>query len=251
MHQAQTREDQRKGQGLLFGGSAATPSAPTAAVAEWDEMERLAMEKEALGFYLSGHPFQKRGGFYSRLAGHTSSSLDGLPKGTEVRIAGMVASIRILQIKNGPNAGQKMARFNLEDLEGVVAVTCFAKKYQVIKDQLEEDALVFVTGRIDGEAEDAAILLDELQLAQSVVDTEVHSLVVCVQAEHVQDQILEQISDTIEGIEGDQRLLVQVVQEDEIFNVRTDARFKLRLTSVLLDRMADVVGPGNLGFVRR
>ena len=248
---AQARDDHRKGQGLLFGLEEATPHQADVAAEEWDEVERLAAEKEALGFYLSGHPFQKRGGFYSRLAGHTSQSLAGLPKGTDVRVAGLVAAIRIIAIKNGPNAGQKMARFQLEDLEGTIAVTCFAKAYQRVKDVLEEDAIVFVTGRIDGEAEEAAILLDELILAQSVVDSEVHSLVLCLEAHQVEDQMLNAITDTISEQDGEQRLMVEVKQDEDVFRVRTDARFKVRLTSGLLDRLSDLVGPTNLAFTRR
>jgi len=250
---AQTREDRRKGQGLLFGGGSADSEAPSTGptVEEWEEVDRLAMEKEALGFYLSGHPFRKHGGFYSRLSGHKSSSLDDLPKGSEVRIAGMIAAVRVLVIRNGRNAGQKMARFRLEDLDGSVEVTCFAKRYQEVQHLIEEDSVVFVSGRIDSEAEEAAILLDEIQPAQQVVDREVHSLVVRLSAEQVQDKLLEEITDTIADEDGDQRLMVQVEQQDRVYNIRTDGRFKLRLTSTLLDRMADVVGEGNLGFVRR
>ena len=204
---AQTREDRRKGQGLLFGGGSADSEAPSTGptVEEWEEVDRLAMEKEALGFYLSGHPFRKHGGFYSRLSGHKSSSLDDLPKGSEVRIAGMIAAVRVLVIRNGRNAGQKMARFRLEDLDGSVEVTCFAKRYQEVQHLIEEDSVVFVSGRIDSEAEEAAILLDEIQPAQQVVDREVHSLVVRLSADQVQDKLLEEITDTIADEDGDQR----------------------------------------------
>jgi DNA polymerase-3 subunit alpha len=246
---AQARDDQRRGQGLLFSRFEAPP--PAGRAAEWDELERLAHEKEALGFYLSGHPFHKRGRFYSRLAGHTSSTLAGLPKGTEVRVAGLIAGVRVVAIKNGANAGQKMARFHLEDLDGSVAITCFAKPYQRVRDVLEEDAIVFVKGRVDSDGDDPAILLDDLLPAQQVVDSEVHSLVLCLAAEQVEDGILAEISDTIADQDGEQRLLVEVRQAEDVFRVRTDARFKLRLTPDILDRLADLVGPSNLAFTRR
>ena len=250
---AQARDDRRKGQGLLFGVAATPPEPPqdSKSSEEWSEAERLAREKEALGFYLSGHPFQKRGKFYARLAGNTSGSLASLAAGTEVRIAGMLSSIRIMQIKSGRNAGQKMARLRLEDLEGIIEVTCFARTYQKVKDLLIEDAIVFATGRLDGESEETALLLDEVIKAQSVVDSEVHALVLRLGSEQMQDGTLDGIIAAIAAHPGDQRLLLEVQEGDEVFSIRTDARFSMRLTDELLDSLADLVGPSRLAFARR
>ena len=86
-------------------------------VPEWPEHDRLTREKESLGFYLSGHPFEKRGGFLKRIAGNTTATVGQLQPSESVRIAGMISGVRILQIKQGKNAGKKMAKFLLEDLE--------------------------------------------------------------------------------------------------------------------------------------
>ncbi|MEM7198778.1 MAG: DNA polymerase III subunit alpha [Planctomycetota bacterium] len=250
---AQARDDRRKGQGLLFGArdAVAPPTEEPVSVEEWGEAERLANEKQALGFYFSGHPFEKRGKFYSRLAGQTSSDLRDIENGTEVQIAGMIAAVRIMQIKSGRNAGQKMARFALEDLDGVVSVTCFARTYATVKDIIEEDAIVFATGRVEGEGEERALLLDGIRAAEEVVLTEVHSLVVRLQAEQVRESLLEDITTAILESPGDQRLALEVIEGDAVHTVRAGPRFALRLTMDLLDRLADLVGAGGLAFTRR
>jgi DNA polymerase-3 subunit alpha len=249
---AHVRGERRKGQGLLFGTTeAVVPAKQAAATAEWLEPERLAFEKEALGFYLSGHPFEKRGRFYARLAGQTSASLATTQIGTEVRIAGMISGVRVLQIKSGKNAGQKMARFRLEDLEGAVQVTCFARNYQRLRDLIVEDAIVIAKGRVEGEGEELSLLLDDLVSAQQAVDTEVQTLVLRLRDGGVTDATLARIENAVNAHRGEQRLMLQVEQGQREFTVRADARFSVRLTSDLLDELADIVGPQNLSFARK
>ncbi len=252
---ASAREDRRKGQGLLFGTHRPEPAAPRRRkdAVDWTEAERLTYEKEALGFYFSGHPFEKRGRFYTRLAGQSSTTLKDQPAGTDVRVAGMITGIRIMQIKSGRNAGQKMARFFLEDLEGMISVTCFARIYQEVKDVIEEDAIVFASGRIDGEGEgdEAALLLDELAPAQQVVDREVHSLVLRLDATAVDDAALQRVHALLKQFPGDQRVLLEVVDQGEVFTVRAGPNHTLRLTNELLDEVADLVGPQQIAFTRR
>jgi DNA polymerase-3 subunit alpha len=253
---AAARADRRRGQRLLFGAPDATeaPPAAPATVSEWPEHERLACEKEALGFYLSGHPFEKRGRFFARIAGHTSATIRRLDKDTgaktEVRLAGMLVGIRVVQIKSGRNAGQKMAKFTLEDLEGSVPVTCFARTYQDFKDAISEDAIVFVRGRVDAQGEDGAILADEVVAAQNVVDREVDGVVLSVTADATSDRILERILGVVQRFPGKQRLQFDVDEGGQVVRVRADARFSVHVTDALLDGLAEIVGPESLSFTR-
>jgi DNA polymerase-3 subunit alpha len=249
---ARTREDRRRGQGLLFGS--AEPPAESRERGDdpaWTEAERLAHEKEVLGFYFSGHPFERRGRFLTRLAGGLdSAALAGLPPKQTVRLAGMVAAVRVAQIRSGPNAGQKMARFRLEDLAGSVAITCFAKTYQKVRSILAEDAIVVVTGRLDSTSDEAALIADEIQTAQQIVDSEVEAIVLRLTQPDLRDDRLERLQRLVAEHRGDHRLLFDVVDGDDTQRISADRRFSVRITDDLIDRLADLVGPGNLGFTR-
>ncbi len=261
---ARARDDKRRGQKLLFGigqPTMAVPSGPDAATqggvtqpTEWSEHERLAQEKEALGFYFSGHPFERRGRFLQRLAGATSADLATLRSAgrDSVRLAGMISSVRVLQIRSGRNAGQKMARFVLEDLEGRVPVTCFARAYQEQKDAIVEDAIVFVTGRLDGQSEDVALLAESIAPSQEIVDSEVDAVVLrLTEAWQTSARCLDRIAATVARHPGRQRMQLEVTQGDAVYRVRADQMFSVRVTEELLDDLAEVVGPANLSFTRR
>jgi len=248
---AQAREDKRKGQGQLFGAPGSDPKEQPD-VPEWGEMERLANEKEALGFYLSGHPFEKRGRFLTRLAGGTTSTeVGGLEGGQDVRLAGMITGIRIMQIRSGRNAGKKMARFVLEDLDGSLPVTCFARTYETVKDQLEEDAIVIIRGRVDAAAEEPAILLDELEPASRVIARDVDGFVLNLEPAHLDPAHLDRLAEAAHANRGEHRLLLDIRDGEDLWRIRCDQRFAIAMTDDTIDAFAALVGPENLSFTRR
>ncbi|MEO6594206.1 MAG: OB-fold nucleic acid binding domain-containing protein, partial [Planctomycetota bacterium] len=243
------REDRRRGQKLLFAAfDRPSPTKSGEATAEWPEHERLTREKESLGFYLSGHPFEKRGAFLRRIAGQTTRSLASVEPGTSVRIAGMISSVEIRQIKNGPNAGQKMARFHLEDLDGQVAVTCFAKTYANMKDRIVDDSIVFLTGRLDAKSEEKALLLDQVEAATEVVRREVAGLVLHLRDGLATEGNLVRIAQTVERHRGQQHLHLDVDDGGTCYRVRSDEG--VRVSEHLLDELAMLLGPDNISFTR-
>ncbi|HEX6810427.1 MAG TPA: DNA polymerase III subunit alpha [Planctomycetota bacterium] len=246
---AAAREDRRRGQKMLFAAPQfAARMAADEGAAEWPEHDRLAREKESLGFYLSGHPFERRGPFLRRIAGQTTQSLAGMEPGSDVRIAGMISSVRVMQIKQGKNAGQKMARFQLEDLDGQVSVTCFARNYATMKDRIVDDAIVFVSGRIDGSAEERSLLLDQLEPADEVVRREVAGLVLHLHGNLATDGNLERIAQALSNHRGQQRVHLDVDDGNDCYRVRTDDG--VRVTEGLLDDLALLVGSENMSFTR-
>jgi len=242
------REDKRRGQMMLFAPPPREEQAAAAGKAEWPDHEKLAREKESLGFYLSGHPFEKRGAFLSRIADQTTASLDGVEAGTTVRLAGMISSVRVLQIKQGRNAGQKMARFLLEDLCGQVQVTCFSRTFAKAKDRIVEDAIVFLTGRIDANSDEKAVLLDQIEPATEVVRREVAGLVLHLQGSLATETQLDRIADVCDRHRGQQHLHLDIAEGDDCLRVRCDNG--IRVTDELLDDLAPLIGADNMSFTR-
>ncbi len=247
---AQLREDRRRGQGILF---AAYPSVDTVAGSgeDWAEAERLAHEKEAIGFYLSGHPIRKQGRFLAQVAGTNSKTLADAPTHKNLRLAGMINKLSVMAVRKGRSKGQRMARFQLEDLWGRVRVICFAHIYQKVKDVLHDDAIVVVTGRLDKRDEEPAIVLEEVQLANQLVSEEVEGIVVHLDADQLEDSTLSRIESAAKQNRGEQRLVIEVQEGKNRFLIRTDERYRVRIGSDLFDALAPIAGWQHLSFTRR
>jgi len=137
----------------LFGDDPAEDmTLPLADVAHWKLREQLQQEKTALGFYLSGHPYQE---FERELSNFVSMRLDKvtpeiLPatngksrrQEKELVLSGIVSGIRILQTRRG-----RMAVLTLDDGSAQIEMTVFNDLFEPNRNWLRDDQLVVARGR--------------------------------------------------------------------------------------------------------
>jgi len=157
----------------LFGSLPVSARASRQAVSAWTVKERLAAEKEALGFYVTGHPLDKYEREIRRLTDLTSVDLANVPDGKQVAVAGVVQSIKLKNNKQG----KRYATFTLEDLQGAVEIIAWPETYQRNEAAINCGEPVVARGKLDIGEERAQILLDELKpLTQALADSvrEVH-----------------------------------------------------------------------------
>ena len=160
--------DRQAGQMGLFGAeSAPETTADYPDIPEWPERDRLAAERDAIGYYASNHPLAAHERRLRVLSQTTTSDLREAPERAKVQLGGMIRGLRTAIIKRGRNEGRRMAFFELEDFTGRVECVCFARTYAQIGELLEEDRIVVVSGRVEvGEATDrdsgVSLHVDEL-----------------------------------------------------------------------------------------
>lgn len=120
--------------------------------------ERLAMEKETLALYLSGHPLQDYEQVLSHLPGLTPCcDLHDMPDNMTVRVVGMAGQIRQIVTK----AGKLMAFVQLEDQSGECEVIVFSKLFDNVRTVLSEGRVLLVHGRIDHKEEEEVKIIAE------------------------------------------------------------------------------------------
>jgi DNA polymerase-3 subunit alpha len=114
--------------------------------AEWDETELLKNEKDALGFYITGHPLTRYALLLGKVGARKTSDLDHAPDRAEVVLGGV---LRGLKKKNVKSTGDMMAYLTLEDDEGSVEVIIFSEMYKNCGHLLKKEMLLLVKGDID------------------------------------------------------------------------------------------------------
>jgi len=112
---------------------------------EWPENVLLANEKEALGFYITGHPLARHSAAIKRFATCDASSLAERADREEVSLCGIVAGIKELATKKG----DRMAFVTLEDLSGFVELVIFPEAYMAAIDLLKSEEPLLVRGTVD------------------------------------------------------------------------------------------------------
>jgi DNA polymerase III subunit alpha len=141
------KRDRESGQEGLFGemlGAAEHHEIPLPSVPDWTGKEKLAAEKEALGFWVTGHPLDGYADKISELATQDSSTLEGLGKGVEVTLCGVLGNVA----RRRNREGKPWASLTIEDRAGSVEGMVFAGSYERLASQLVEDLAVLVRGLV-------------------------------------------------------------------------------------------------------
>jgi len=134
------------GDELAEGDSAEHPAMPPLPnIPEWDQTERLKQERELTGFYISSHPLARYEATIQALATASTMNLPELPDGREVKLCGIITTVKSMLTKKG----DRMAYLTLEDLQGVVEIIVFPDLYKHAADLLVPERLVRITGTVD------------------------------------------------------------------------------------------------------
>ncbi len=120
-----------------------------------DKKQKLIWEKEYLGMYVSEHPMND---FSAGLAGFTAScnSLKSCVAGSEVRVAGVVTSIKKILTKKG----DAMLFVKMEDTKGDVEVLVFPRVYEQNMNLWQVDNIIICSGKITDKDEEIKIICD-------------------------------------------------------------------------------------------
>jgi DNA polymerase III subunit alpha len=144
---ARAWRDRASGQSGLFAALIEEQPAaehPLPKVPDWTGQEKLAGEKETLGFYITGHPLDQYMDKVKELATHSSGNLEGLAKNTEVALCGILTGIQRRRSKEG----KLWASMLIEDLEGAAEAMVFSTQYERLMPSLAEDQAVLVRGLV-------------------------------------------------------------------------------------------------------
>jgi len=155
------KAEEEAGQASLFGMGEALerkdPGLPN--VPPWPEQERLKREKEALGFFISGHPLDHFADVVRAFDGVNTGNLkDHL--GRPLDLACVVTKVQ-RQISRRDNS--EWAKITVEDFHGTATVLAFKDNWQKYKETLHQDAVVLLSGKVSGrerDEEDPPIFLD-------------------------------------------------------------------------------------------
>jgi DNA polymerase-3 subunit alpha len=121
------------------------PSHPPIPIEEFDQPELLAVEKEAIGLFISAHPLKP---MREALKARVDCSLAALANRRDkdwVTVGGIITESKRIRTRNGDH----MMFATLDDLEGAVEILVFGKALAEHETSLAVDKVVLVRGRVD------------------------------------------------------------------------------------------------------
>jgi DNA polymerase III subunit alpha len=249
--------DLRSGQMNLFGGddsensdnekNTSLPDLP-----EWEEREKLANEKEVLGFYLSSHPLAEYEEQLKNFVSATTSQTGPLTHRQEVVMGGMISSIKYSHVKKVQDAGSptKYAMFDLEDVEGAIRCIQWPREFAKCGELIQPDAVVLIQGSIDKRGGDEANLIVNEVIPLDQIDHR-YTKTVRVQLDQVQhnEETVKEIFEIIQGYEGSTKFELLIRTDDQHTVLIESQKLKVGPNDEMRSRVEQILGPGSLQYI--
>ncbi|ACM21636.1 DNA polymerase III, alpha subunit [Geotalea daltonii FRC-32] len=191
-------EEMTRGNG---NGKGSLPDLP-----EWDDKFLLNQEKEALGFYITGHPLDRYSAQIRRFASVHTSDFAEIKDKAEVKICGIVVAKKEFITKKG----DRMAFVTLEDLHGTVEVVVLAKVYSRVAECLAGDDPILVSGTVEVGEKNIKVIASDVVLLRELTERETRRVHVTVQSGIAREQ-LESLKGIIKRYPGSCRSYLHIV----------------------------------------
>jgi DNA polymerase-3 subunit alpha len=250
-----TQRDEAAGQVSLFGGGLSQFVKPREVysdeILEWPELERLKLEKESIGFYLSGHPLDRYQDDLKRLTNATVTQLEKKGNRAEVWLGCVVTALRERPLRDGSG---RMAFVTVEDLTGSVEMMASAKVFGEYEPIWKSDAPLLVKAAINLDRdEDGNQLLRlravEARLMADARKERTRSIVVSMEEQDVNPKRLSELKRVFDELKGNcpVRLVVRIPRTAEV-EIELPGSFKLEAGDALVDRVERLFGNGAVRF---
>lgn len=201
-------------------------------VREYPPADMLALEKEALGLYVSGHPLSEYREAIRRHATHQVAGLGELEDRSEVVVGGLLAGIKKITTKRGEN----MAFASLEDLTGMVELVVFPRTYRECGSLLKAEGAVLVSGITNRSGEDTKIIVNTMKPLGRQQYGEIY-----LKLDDVSTSMVARIQQVLCTFPGECPVYLYFPERKKL--ARTDRRFWVSLDSGVVDELSALLGP--------
>ena len=217
-------------------GSFSIPELP-----EWDRKELLSIEKDTVGFYISGHPLQGYAGKLHLVANTDSSSLNTKRDKETITVAGIISSLSERLTKKK----EVMCNVVLEDLQGSVNIIFWADIYRKFSDLLHADEPVVIQGMVDiGDESNKIIALDVIPLAKAL-ENPYKQVRFMVKTDKISPEGISALCETIRKYDGKYEGYIHLLNGKCETIVRLGDRTKLNICEKLRREADAILGEGS------
>ncbi len=248
---AAKQKDRKSGQRNLFddmlGGveESTVPAITMPNVAEWEEKQLLANEKEVLGYYLSAHPLASFQQTLATFCSHLTTELKNCKNREEVLVGGMIGSIKLAHTKN-PKPGQssKYANFDLEDVDGMVRCIAWPDTYTNFGHFINPDAVVLLRAAVDKRdgGDEINLIANEVIPIEEADAKFTSGVQIFMNAKEHREDSFQRLREILRGYPGQREVVIALrMEEGETVHVKS-GKHRVDIQPELRARLDDLLG---------
>ncbi|HUN83499.1 MAG TPA: DNA polymerase III subunit alpha [Terracidiphilus sp.] len=262
MERAQkAQRDEEHGQAGLFGLFNEAPAHGHGGddlphVADWEETERLANEKEVLGFFVSGHPLDKYAEKLRNLTGviTVAEALERKPPerrwgrdsdpADEIQVAGIIHGLRVQKTRRD---GKLYAQAALEDATGKIELIAFPRDYERLAAQLKIEVPVLIRGTLSGDEDSAPkISINALQALEEVQVKLPTGVRIRINLDCATEEMFAELRSAAAAAPGPGKVMVHLQKKGEYEVILEPDEMSVAADRGWVERVEELVGKGSV-----
>ena len=221
-------------------------------------MEKLNLEKECIGIYVSGHPLDDYRKIIEQSATLTSENIEREAKiaksqkeqtssqgqnswqmrnsGKTYTVIGMIQELKLIRTKKG----DEMAFATLQDFNGTIDLTFFPKTWGTIRQQVHTDAVYAFKGKLDASNEEPSVLVDSLEDISSLQINSIHEVHIQLD-ENLKDEFeIQELKNFLFGTSGNCLVYFHIETAEGLFTIKANSQLTSPCNKEFLDALADI-----------
>ena len=246
-----TKKAEAMGQFDLFGGGADDGGAGDAVFTtkvpedEWDDKHKLALEREMLGLYVSGHPLNSVAHLLAAQVDHAIPAILGgdVANDVQVRVGGILASVN----RRVNRSGVPWASAQLEDLTGGIEVMFFPQTYALVGAEIADDAVVLVAGRVRIQDDRISVIANDLVVPDFSSGAPDRPLAVSLPTRQCTLDKVNALKQVLARHPGVSQVHLRLISGDRITTLELDQSLRVTPSPALMGDLKALLGPGCLG----
>ncbi|MDR1005353.1 MAG: DNA polymerase III subunit alpha [Bacteroidales bacterium] len=243
------KEIRDSSQASLFGENAEqtieNPTIPQCA--EWEDLIKLAYEKEIIGFYISGHPLDAYKDILKQFTtNHVEdlSDLEALGK-NEAIVAGIVQSVNKRFSKNN----KPFCSFRFEDQTGTMEITLFGRDYLNYEKYLHEGYHIILKACAkpkwtadETQKKELELRITKMELIQELLPTYTTSISLTIKIEKMNNQLYDMIENAAKSSKGDVKINFLIIDTKNEVSLTLQSKKHLVNTENFLEKIQPLIG---------
>jgi len=222
------------GQQSLFD-SGISDTSPTKKIA-YSESEKLRHEKEALGFYFTGHPLARGEKYYRYLRTSTIENLKQSKMPNHV-IVGLIREIKHTKLRKGG----EMTVLRVEDLTDMIEVICFEDKLNEDHPELKADSIIVIKGAVSKGQFGMRLVAEGIYSPDDAFKKLAKKLTIEFKTAGLEEDFVKELADVLKKHPGNTSVsLILVTNNGEKWAWGTD--INVEVTPKLLDKISEMAG---------
>ncbi len=183
-------------------------------VEEWEENILLSLEKESLGFYITGHPLDKYQTLIQKYTSVNSISIQEATDGKMIRMGGAIKALKIHKTKKG----DMMAFASIEDQTANIEVVVFPNLYAKTHMLIANEEIVILEAEVQKKENIVKLIAEKLVPIEQAQNEWTNGVLICVDAQSSTTQTLQDIKAIVEKYPGDCITCLKIQMPDQNSN---------------------------------